>query len=105
MRQFSVCENRDPASRKLYPLLLNIQSDLMADAETRVVAPLYPLGQGRNPSISSLSPVLKLNGREYVLMTPLLAGVALARLGKPVADLSGERATILAALDLLISGI
>ncbi len=105
MRQFTVYENGNPASRKLYPYLLNVQSDLIEETETRVAIPLYRVGRGRNPAMSSLSPVLDVAGHKYVLMTPLIAGIDLSRLGKPVADLSGERAAILAALDLLISGI
>lgn len=107
MRQFTVYENGNPASRKLYPYLINVQSDLIEETETRVAIPLYPAGRGRDrdPAMSSLSPVLDVAGHKYVLMTPLIAGVGLERLGKPVADLSGERAAIMAALDLLISGI
>jgi len=105
MRQFVAHENRNPNSRKLYPLLLNVQSDLIEETETRVVVPLYPLGRARNPVMSSLSPVLEIEGRPYVLMTPLIAGIDIGRIGKPVADLSCERASIMAALDLLISGI
>jgi hypothetical protein len=35
---------------------------------------------------------------------PQLAGIAASELGAIVADVSGERSTILAALDLLITG-
>lgn len=105
MHQFTVCENANPASRKLYPYLLNVQSDLIEETETRVVIPLHPVGRGGEPVMSSLSPVLDIAGRQHVLMTPLIAGVGLARLGRPVADLSQERPIIMAALDLLISGI
>jgi toxin CcdB len=38
-------------------------------------------------------------------MTPLLAGVSLKSLGEQVADLSPRRDEIIAALDLLITGI
>lgn len=105
MRQFVAYENRNPQSRKLYPLLLNVQSDLIEETETRVVVPLYPLGRGRNPAMSSLSPVLEIGGSPYVLMTPLIAGLEIRLLGKSMADLSHERPAIMAALDLLISGI
>lgn len=105
MQQFTVYENGNPTSRRLYPYLLNVQSDLIEETETRVAIPLYPLGRGRPPAMSSLSPVLEVAGHKYVLMTPLIAGVDLGRLGKPVADLSGERTAIMAALDLLICGI
>ncbi|MDR2212459.1 MAG: CcdB family protein [Pseudomonadales bacterium] len=104
MRQFVVYANLG-SSRKLYPMLLNIQSDLIAETETRLAVPLFPLQRGRNPAIAKLSPVIAVNGADYTLMMPLMAGVATNQLGKAVADLSHERATILGALDLLISGI
>lgn len=105
MHQFFAYENRNPQSRKLYPFLLNVQSDLIEETETRVVVPLYPLAHGRSPAMSSLSPVLEIEGNAYVLMTPLIAGLDINRLGQPIADLSHERPAIMAALDLLISGI
>lgn len=105
MQQFTVYENRNPASKARYPYLLNVQSDLIEQTETRVAVPLFAVGRGRSLAMTSLTPVLDVAGRKYLLLTPLLAGVDTGRLGKPVADLSHERAKILAALDLLISGI
>jgi toxin CcdB len=104
MRQFIAYVNLG-TSRKLYPMLLNIQSDLIAETETRLAVPLFPLKRGRSPAISTLSPVIAVEGTDYILMMPLMAGVDIRQLGKPVADLSHERATVMAALDLLISGI
>jgi toxin CcdB len=104
MRQFVAYANKGP-SRKVYPLLLNIQSDLITDTESRLSVPLFPFKGGRSPAISDLSPVIDVDGSKYVLLMPLMAGINIEQLGKPVADVSHERATILAALDLLISGI
>ena len=106
MRQFCVYRNRDAASRSAYPLLLNIQSDLISDTGTRVVVPLVPAARKRNPpAISSLAPIIDVNGSPYVLVVPLLAAAETSNLGALEADLSHERTTIMAALDLLISGI
>lgn len=52
-----------------------------------------------------LAPCMTVNDKAYVLLTPLMAGTELADLGVLEADLSGERQTILAALDFLVSGI
>jgi hypothetical protein len=38
------------------------------------------------------------------ILTPQLAGIAASELDATVADVSGERSSILAALDLLITG-
>jgi len=105
MGQFTAYENRNPATRKRYPLLLSVQSDLLASMETCAVVPLFPVQTTRTPSISALSPILSIGGSRFVMLTPLVAGLDVTKLGKASADLSHERATIMAALDVLISGI
>lgn len=106
MRQFCVYRNRNSASRASYPLLLNVQSDLIDETGTRVVVPLVPVSRGRNPPpIPSLAPLMEVKGKAHVLVAPLLTAVELADLGALEADLSSERVTILGVLDVLISGI
>lgn len=105
MRQFVVYRNRNENTSAQYPLLLNVQSDLIEETGTRVVVPMVPAARGAPPSISSLAPIMDVNGKPHVLMVPLLAATEIADLGAIEADLSMERSTILAALDLLISGI
>ena len=90
----------------LYPLLLNVQSDLIEETGTRVVVPMVPATRGRRPpSISSLVPIVEVNGKPHVLVVPLLAATEIADLGMAEADLSHLRPVIMGALDLLISGI
>ena len=106
MRQFCVYKNCNAATRSVYPLLLNVQSDLISETGTRVVVPMVPIGRGRHPpAITSLAPIMNVNENEYVLVVPLLAAAAIPDLGKLEADLSHERPAIMAALDLLIPGI
>lgn len=105
MRQFRAFKNGNAATRDAYPLLLNIQSDLIEETGTRVVIPLVPAARARQAAISSLIPTIDIRGESHLLMLPLLAAVELADLGAEQADLSHERATIIAALDFLISGI
>ena len=106
MRQFCIYRNRNPGTRSAYPLLLNMQSDLISETGTRVMAPLVPVVRGKHPPpISSLAPVVQVNGKPHVLVVPLLTAIETSDLGAMEADLSHERATIMSALDLLISGI
>lgn len=86
------------------PLLLNIQSDLVRNLSTRVVVPLYRHDE-RDLPIDSLTPTVTINGTRYLMEVPELAGVPLTALGEQVADLSDNRDVVLAALDLLITGI
>ena len=52
-----------------------------------------------------LCPVLEVEGRKLVMLTPELAGVPLKVLGERAASLSGDRQAIIEALDLLFTGI
>lgn len=106
MRQFVAYRNRNEGTRAQYPLLLNVQSNLIEETGTRVVVPMVPATRGRRPpAISSLTPVLAVNGKPHVIVVPLLAATEIGDLGPVEADLSADRSTIMAALDLLISGI
>ena len=106
MPQFTVHRNRNAATKARYPLLLNVQADLLGELGTRVVVPMTPATPvARRAAMRTLTPVLEVDGKEYVLMIPQLAGIAARELGPPVADLSSQRPAVLAALDLLFTGI
>lgn len=105
MPQFTVYKNRNPATQGRFPLLLDVQSDLLQPISTRVVVPLSPAAAARDAVMKQLVPILTIDARQYVMLTPQLAGISTRELGQPVADLSAERAKIIAALDFLIAGI
>jgi toxin CcdB len=105
MAQFSVHRNANPATREAVPFLLDVQADLLAGLATRVVVPLYAGPVLKRAAVKTLMPVFKVAGRSVVMATPELAGVPRKALGPVVADLSGQGAVILAALDLLVTGI
>jgi toxin CcdB len=105
MPQFTVHRNANPGSKTAYPLLLDVQSDLMVDLGTRVVVPLCRASAMKGKPITKLTPVFEIEGARYTMLTPQLAGVARKQIGAAVADLSERRDEIIAALDLLITGI
>ena len=105
MAQSTAHRNINPASKAAVPLLLNVQSDLIEDLGTRIVVPLYPAAAMKGKAIRTLTPTFEIDGKQYVMMTPQLAGIPRKLLGAPVADLSAKRADIISALDLLITGI
>lgn len=105
MPQFAVCRNPNPASRSAFPLLLDVQSDLTDPLGTRVVVPLATLSSLKGMAITTLTPVFEIAGKRYLMLTPQLAGVPKRLIGAQVASLARERDTILAALDLLFTGI
>jgi toxin CcdB len=106
MPQFAVHRNRNAATKARFPLLLDVQTDLLEDLATRVVVPLTPAtAAAKRGAMHTLTPVCTVDGKSYLMFTPQLAGISTRELGPPIADLSHERPTILAALDLLFTGI
>ena len=105
MPQFTVYRNPNPATKAAYPLLLDVQNDLIADLNTRVVVPLCPASAMKDKLIKTLTPVFEIDGKQYAMLTPQLAGIAKKQVGAKVADLAQCRDEIIAALDLLITGI
>lgn len=105
MSQFSVHRNPNPATKAGVPYLLDVQHDLLADLATRVVVPLCPADAMQGTLIKTLIPVFEIEGKRYAMLTPQLAGVARKQIGDVVGDLAAQRSEIMAALDLLMTGI
>jgi toxin CcdB len=104
MPQLAVHANANPKTRKQFPLLLDVQSDLLDDLGTRVVVPMVPRSAHGGQVMTRLTPILTIGDAAYVMLTPQLAGIPSRLLGAQVADLSHARGEIMAALDFLISG-
>ena len=105
MPQFDVYANPNPVTRLRVPYLLDIQSSLLESLSTRVVIPLCKPSLLKGKLAKGLNPVLVVEGREMVMLTPELAGISRKALGARVANLAACRAEIVGALDLVISGI
>ena len=105
MRQFAIYRNKNPKSKTLYPYLIDAQSDLLSDLNTRVVIPLTKRTTHRKKPIRDLTPAIEIGGDLYLVLTPRLAGVPIEELGPTVADASAHRDEIIAALDFLITGV
>jgi len=102
--QFAVHRNKNPHSKATFPFLVDVQSDLLDELNTRVVIPLTKAaGLARKP-LSHLTPTLSFDGDAYLLMTPQLAGIARADLGPQAGSLLEQREKIMAALDFLLTG-
>ena len=104
MSQFVAYANADAVSRKRIPCLLDVQSNLIETAGSRVVVPLVAI-ERVGGVIERLMPRLLVDEKHLVMDTAQIMGIPARMLGKQVADLSHERDAIMAALDLLISGI
>jgi toxin CcdB len=103
--QFCVYRNPSASSGAALPYLLDVQSDLMDSLATTVVVPLRPVSTATAAFLGALTPVFEVEGAAYVMLTPQLAGILRKQVGQRVVDLSSRRDDILAALELLTSGI
>ncbi len=104
MAQFDVYLNPNAATRKAIPVLLDVQADLLDTLATRVVAPLV-LAEEMGLAAKHLNPQFKVKGVSVVMSAAELAGVPTRSLGNKVASLKTRRDEIIAALDLLFTGI
>lgn len=104
MAQFDVFLNPNTATRKAIPFLLDVQADLLDSLTTRVVVPLVLEGE-MGLAAKHLNPQFKIKGVMVVMSTAELAGISNRSLGDKVASLKNKRDEIIAALDLLFTGI
>lgn len=105
MAQFVAYKNKNPNTKKLYPYLVDVQTNLLDQLHTCIVIPLTRIDVLENKPLKTLTPVIPIEGSQFLLLTPQLAGIARSDIGAEVADLSGHRSEIMGALDFLISGV
>jgi toxin CcdB len=104
-RRFDVFRNPNTTAAKHIPFLLILQSELLHELPTRVVAPLARANAIKGPSATMLNPEFEIAGTKVVMLTQQIAAVPLDILRKQEANLETHRDTILRALDFLFSGI
>ena len=86
------------------PLVVILQSDLLDQLSTRVVAPLLPKASlGR--VMDSLNPVVTIGEELHLIMPQLVATLRVTELGQRVGSLAWMRDEITRAMDALLSGI
>jgi toxin CcdB len=102
--QFTVYQNVNSRTKKLYPYLVDVQSELLEGLHTTVVIPLCRGTEIADKTISKLCPIVKVNGQNYVVLTQQMAGINRNQLGKRVPDLSAYRSFFITAIDFLITG-
>jgi toxin CcdB len=104
MSDFTVHENLS-STRDNYPYLLDIQSSLLENLQTRLVIPLMRKSQISTSIIRNLNLIVIINNEEHVAMTQQMAAIPKAVLGPISANSRFSRTEVLIAVDLLITGI
>lgn len=103
--QFTVYRNTGKSV--VYPLLLDVTSDIIGQLNRRIVIPLLPAEKypdGDRPI--RMVPFIKLiDGKEYAVMTHELASVPVRVLGAEFCDASQYRTHVKAAMDFIFDGV
>ena len=84
-------------------LLLDCQSDILSDLDTRFVVPLLKKGELAR-SVLRLNPLFDIDGEQRVMATQGAATIPNRMIGRRVTSLADQHDTIIAALDMLITG-
>ncbi len=104
MAQFDVYQNPNRDTSDAIPFLLDVQADLLDRLATRVVVPLI-VAEEMPLAATQLNPQFKIKGVAVVMSTAELAGLPSRTLGDKIASLKNKRDEIIAALDMLFTGI
>jgi toxin CcdB len=102
-RQFDIVRNLNSVSRTNYPFLLVLQHDRVESLQSVIVAPLV-LVDARTGK-SRLHPAIDVPGRSYVVKMEDIAATPRNVIGAIVGSAITSRYEIVAALDLLFTGI
>jgi toxin CcdB len=86
--------------------LVDVQSDSLSQMESRVVVPMIARRK-LNPKelVPRLNPTATIDGIEYVLIVQELAAVSTSLLRERVGTVLKQRDELIAAVDLLFTGI
>jgi len=105
MAQFDVFTTPSPATRKLFPYIVDIQSVYLEDLATRIVIPLGKASAFANTSMKGLTPEISFHDEKLLLLTPQISSIPKTKLNDPIGSLAHFRTEIVKALDFAIFGI
>lgn len=84
--------------------LLDVQTDILRDLNTRLVVPLM-LADRVPPALKRLNPQFEIDGRRTTMATQLMAAIPAPELRHRVGTLKSERYVVLGAIDFLLTAI
>lgn len=83
--------------------LLDVQTDLLSDLNTRVVVPLMLKSRAPKPA-TRLNPIFEIDGQPVVMVTQFMASVPTGILQSPVGNLAEKFDTVTTAVDMIMQG-
>jgi len=103
--QFAVYRNKYLQGSGFYPLLVDVQSELLAELGTTVVIPLAKAGSRCTQfPLLQLMPTIEIEGERYTAVTTRLAGISRSDLGPHISSAAAQQHVLLSALDLMLRG-
>lgn len=92
-------------AKEFFPFVVDVQADLLAALDSRMVAPLLPVQSAKaTPKLlTRLNPVVRFGGQQYAVLTNQMSNVSASRLRESVGSLADQRLTIVDAIDFLIN--
>jgi toxin CcdB len=92
-----------PGVAQHFPYFVVLQSDLLSNLATVIVAPAIP--QETAQTITRLNPIIEIDGESHIVTMQGMAGVPRSRLGATVANVSAQHGNFVAAVDLIFTGV
>jgi toxin CcdB len=102
--QHELFANPNARSRRAYPLVVVLQSDI-AEGESRLVAPLAPHTGPLTRAASRALPLVDHDGEHYAVALPLISSLPRNQLRHTVGNIAQYRDGLTRALDWLFFGI
>jgi len=102
--QHDVFANPAPRTRAAFPFIAILQADLSAEGRSRMVAPMAPR-EAVPGAIGRLLPIVRHDGRAFLLAVELMTSLPVAALRNPVGSIATHRDDITRAIDWLFTGI
>ncbi|KUM53311.1 CcdB family protein [Rheinheimera sp. EpRS3] len=84
-------------------LLLDVQTNLLAGLNTRVVVPLLPLGTAPKAA-KRLNPIFDIENQSYLMATQFMAAIPETELKQKIGSLIEQQQEVSEALDMLLVG-
>jgi toxin CcdB len=104
MARFSIYKNADDPTKNT-PFLLDVQTDLLGELNTRVVIPLRNGDLYKHTKTTQdLMPSFVIKGKSFVLDTPRMAAVPSKHLKLEIGSLKEQQHLVIIAIDRLFHG-
>lgn len=105
MKQFAVYKNKS-RNKQAYPYFIDVQSDMLAHLNTRLVMPLTQKANS-NSQVKALTPVITIEQVDYVILTTMITTTDVKNLKDEDAIINAShlRDQLVSAIDMMILGI